>query len=95
MDLVNQRRSSMHVIQEMLRAAQKGTRKTRMMYTCNLSLQQTNKYIDWLEKKGLIEENGEERIFKTTEKGKQLVRKFREMEELLADPSFPNPQHKR
>lgn len=57
--MVNERRSSVEILQEILRLARHGEKKTRIMYGANLSHDALNKYLGFLEEKGfMVREDG-------------------------------------
>jgi len=62
------------------------SRKTRLIYRCNLSLAQFNLYKDCLVEAGLLKvskrEDGVE-IFETTEKGKEFLRDYKKIKSIL------------
>ena len=55
---------------EILRAALDGAKKTHIVYRANLNFEVASKYLDLLQEKGLIEQQGN--IYVTTEKGKEF-----------------------
>jgi predicted transcriptional regulator len=65
------RRTPQDIIMEILEIGKKGTRKTRIMYTANLSFAQNNKYLKILDDAGLISKK--ENTWKTTEKGLNIM----------------------
>lgn len=65
------KRTRYTIISEILQKAEDGTRKTRIMYDCNLNYTQTNRYLEALKKTGFINEKSG--IWKTTEKGLHVI----------------------
>jgi predicted transcriptional regulator len=62
-----------------------GARKTRLIYRCNLSVAQFNKYVEGLIEGGLLEkrrENGVQ-LFVTTEKGREFLQDYERIKETL------------
>jgi len=63
-----------------------GSRKTRLIYGCNLSPTQFNLYEDCLVEAGLLtvskREDGVE-MFQTTEKGREFLRDYRKIKRML------------
>jgi len=63
-----------------------GSRKTRLIYRCNLSLTQFNLYEDCLVEARLLtastREDGVE-IFQTTEKGREFLRDYKKIKRML------------
>ena len=67
------RRNKLEISVEILNAAIDGAKKTHIVYSANLNFDVVNRYLEMLEKKGLIEQN--EDLYMTTEEGK----KFKDM----------------
>lgn len=83
------RRSRIEVIVEILSEALGGVNKTRLMYRCNLNFGRFNHYLKELLDAGLIEcINSEPNVglvlYKTTEKGRELLKILRNAEEFLS-----------
>ena len=81
------RRSRVEVIRDILHEARNGTNKTRIMYRSNLNFACFNRYFEELIKKGLIvevESNPDgTKIYKTSEKGLQLLEVLERTDELI------------
>jgi len=73
-------RSSLEIIAEILRAAKKGAKKTRIMYSCGLSYKFVEKYLALLLETGLLRTGSS---YHTTEKGIQFLQNYQTMELLL------------
>ncbi|BBD72189.1 hypothetical protein HS1genome_0578 [Sulfodiicoccus acidiphilus] len=76
-------RNKLEIMMDIMEACREGSRKTRIMYTANLSYELTKKYISEMEKMGLIikrEEDGE--MFFLTERGRNLLDKLRKYRSL-------------
>lgn len=75
------------IIDTILEICTEGALRTHIMYRCNLNTIQTRKYLDLLEDRELLELEGNEArrgtIYKTTDKGMEYVRAFRQLEETL------------
>jgi len=71
------RRSRVDIVVAILQIADKGAKKTQIVYGANLNFKFLNGYLDKLEKAGLIardyENNG---IIKTTEKGEKYLQHY-------------------
>jgi predicted transcriptional regulator len=83
--LLNERRSDASIIAEILNAASPGAKKTEIVYRVNLNFKQVRKYLDFLDGKGLISidaSNGK-KIYRSTEKGKAFVKRYKETVRLL------------
>jgi predicted transcriptional regulator len=76
-------RSRTEIVAMILDAANGGATKTKIMYNAVLSYNQLKEYLTVLIENGLIEYLGGNKIFKTTEKGLNLLKIHNEMTELL------------
>ena len=68
--MLNNRRSELEIIKDILHISQDGVKKTEILYKGNLSFVQLNIYIALLVDKGLMEE----RLIKNN--GSQAIRKY-------------------
>jgi len=75
------RRGKLEIIAEILYIAREGVGKTEIVYKANLNFIRVKRYLSYLEEKGLIENSSSE--YKTTEKGKDFLRDYQKMKELL------------
>ena len=84
----SRRRSRSEVIVNILSEALGGVNKTRLMYRCNLNFVRFSRYLQELLDAGLIERvhtNPEGIVvYKTTDKGRELLRVLRKVEQLMA-----------
>ncbi|MDD5397726.1 MAG: winged helix-turn-helix domain-containing protein [Dehalococcoidia bacterium] len=83
---MNQRRSNIEIISEMLRIGAEGAGKTEIMYSANMSYRQLQKYLKFMMAQGLIDqiEVGNPSItFIVTEKGHGLRRSIETVLEVL------------
>lgn len=73
--VVNNRRSELEIINEILSLAKDGTKKTRILYQTNLSYTQLQIYLSHLLEKNVlkIENNNSVKIYKTTSKGVSML----------------------
>ncbi len=78
------RRDRLDIIAAILSAARgEGQKKTAIAYKANLNFNRAEKYLKYLEEKGLIENiNGE---YWTTEKGEEFLRDYQKIMELLSE----------
>ena len=76
-----ERRGKIEIVIDILSVALDGARKTEIVYKANLNFTRIDRYIPFLEDRGLMENSGP--IYKTTEKGKEFLRGYEKMEELL------------
>jgi len=79
------RRSRLDIIARMLDAAIGGAVKTRIMYKANVNFVQHNEYLKCLLEASLIRavKRDGKTYYETTEKGKLLLRRFSETEEMF------------
>jgi len=71
----------MEIAAGILEIAKNGSRKTRIMYLGNLSFDLLQKYLEMLVNLGLLEmRNGKETIYVATEKGRQFLEDFDELQ---------------
>jgi len=80
---VNQKRNALQVMVQILELTRKGSRKTRLMYGSNTSFEQLRKYLEYMKAHGLMVEEND--IFSITEKGREFVKAYRELEQILRD----------
>lgn len=79
-----ERRNNLEITAEILRIAEKGAKKTRIVYEANLNFAYAKRYLDSLEEYGLVTrdlEAGNE--VKTTEKGLLFLQQYRGLLHLL------------
>ncbi len=76
------KRSKLKIIMDILAIANGGANKTKIIYSANLNFNRANKYLEELTELGLIAiENVNGRmIYKTSEKGREFLKKCRELE---------------
>ena len=88
-ELVRSHRSRIDIVADVLRETVGGAKKTQIMYGCNLSFRQLQIYLSLLLERGLLrnveeEEKGRDpRFFKATSKGKNLLRAYDRLKELI------------
>ena len=76
-------RSRTEIVSNILDAANGGATKTKIMYKAFLSYNQLKEYLSLLIENNLLEYRDGAQIFKTTEKGLNLLKMHNEMGELL------------
>jgi len=79
----------MDIVASVLKEAVGGTKKTHIMYKCNLSFKQLQVYMDLLIDRGLlkvVEEGGsnDKGVFETTAKGEAFLHAYRNLNALLS-----------
>ena len=81
-------RGRVDIIADILYQAEHGTKKTRIMYTCNLSFRQLRVYLDFLMKKGFLtilnSEWEKARVFRTTKKGLAFLRAYQALQAVIS-----------
>ena len=86
---VRSHRSQIDIVADVLRETVGGAKKTQIMYGCNLSFRQLQIYLSLLLERGLLRKVSEEekgrdpRFFKATSKGKNLLRAYDRLKELV------------
>ena len=91
---MNQRRSNIEIISEMLRIGASGAGKTEIMYSANMSYKQIQKYLKFMMAQGLIDklEVGNPAVtYAVTEKGHGLRKSIEVVLEVL---NFKEPDEK-
>ena len=78
---LKERRSRMDIIADILSVAGEEAKKTHIVYSANLNFARVGEYLQYLVDKGLIENRSRE--YKTTERGEEFLRTYREMTERL------------
>ena len=80
------RRGKIDIIANILLIAQDSSKKTQIMYDANLSFQQLKNYLKNLTESGLLVEkkDGNSRIYKTTEKGKEFLKYYINIRKILS-----------
>ncbi len=83
----NKHRGSLDIIADILEASKGKTKKTYLMYRCNLSFKQLENYLSLLLKRGLIigmEDNSNNTsLFKITEKGERFLETYKGLQGLM------------
>jgi predicted transcriptional regulator len=82
------KRSDIDIMANILSEANKGTKKTRIMYRCNLSHSQLQIYLQVLRNMGLLashskKEGAKMNYFKTTSKGLKFLDTYRALKSLM------------
>ena len=77
-----QYRSRTDIISAMLRVANKGATKTRMMYGAYLSSAQLKEYVEFLTARNLIRRDEATTLYWLTEQGMKFLRASAELDEL-------------
>lgn len=78
------KRSKDEIIMRILSVCSGGANKTKIVYQANLNFKTVNPYIELLVKSGMIEiKEGQISMYETTNKGKELLKSFREIQSSL------------
>jgi predicted transcriptional regulator len=72
-------RSRLDIAADILNAANDGVIKTKIMYLAYLSFDQVKEYISTLTANGLLEFDAKQRVFKTTNKGREFLAKYKKL----------------
>lgn len=80
-----QKREHFRIISDILSFAFNGALKTELMFKANLSYAQLENYIPMLIRLKLLEVSTSQKatVYKTTEKGMNFLRRFKELDKLL------------
>lgn len=84
---INNKRSDVRIILDVLRLARNGERKTRIMYGANLSYEMLGRYLDHLTVQELIQVDTA-RTYHLTAKGEDLLRDLERVVKVL-EPEKP------
>jgi predicted transcriptional regulator len=81
------KRSRFDIINDILIITEKGKTKTHIMYGVNLSHNQLQEYLSFLQGINLLtlDKNNEKSCYKTTQKGFGFLEKYGEIQNLLSD----------
>lgn len=83
------RRGRFEIMNEILTTCITSAQKTHILYKCNLSFDQLNKYLNLLVSLNLlafVSKDGKV-LYKTTEKGNELTKGYKRLGRFLAQPS--------
>ena len=84
-------RSRTDIAAAILEIAIDGAIKTRIMYKAFLSFPQLKEYLSVLEEKGLLDFVAVDREYRTTDKGRQFLKMYKDVGQMI----FPNPAKKK
>jgi predicted transcriptional regulator len=84
----NSHRGRLDIIADILEASSCETRKTYLMYRCNMSFKQLKYYLDFLLRKQLLHTVAEDLdpnfgLFKITDKGREFLRVYKGLKSLV------------
>lgn len=72
--MLSEKRSSMEILQDIIRLAKSGQKKTRIMYGANLSYDMLNKYLEFLTVKGFLVLDAKTGRYGVTTAGHEFLR---------------------
>jgi predicted transcriptional regulator len=84
-------RSRTDIAAAILEIALDGAIKTKIMYKAFLSFPQLKEYLSVLEERGLLEHIATDREYRTTDKGKQFLKMYKDVGQMI----FPSPAAKK
>jgi len=73
------RRDSLDISADILRIATQGAIKTRIVYGANLNFKIVEGYLSKLSSLGLLERGSDRKEYRTTEKGLNFIRRYRDL----------------
>ena len=77
------KRNREEIISQILNVCRHGAIKTRVVYQANLNFKTVEPYLDLLVKNNLLEvQQGEKKMYETTEKGETLLEALNQVSEL-------------
>jgi predicted transcriptional regulator len=82
-------RSRTDIAAAILEVAVDGAIKTKIMYKAFLSFPQLKEYLSVLEEKGLLDYVATDREYRTTEKGRQFLKMYKDIGQMIFPDSNP------
>ena len=81
-------RGWLEIIEFILSMCENGSRKTHVMYRCNLNSKQINEYLNFLLECGMLEKinerpNSKRSIYRTSELGKDFILRYKQLSALF------------
>ena len=84
--MVNNRRSELEIIAEILQVSESGAKSTEILYRGYLSYSQLKQYLPYLLEKDILTEqmikngNGHSKVYMVTDKGKDLLKEINKIQ---------------
>lgn len=78
-------RDSFEIMENILDITKRGARKTTIIYGANLNHSRASKYLKDMIDKGLLDFEEEPITYRTTEKGLNFLKKFKEIKEIIGE----------
>ena len=89
---MHKKRNDLDITADILRVAEKGAKKTRIVYQANLNFKALHEYLEKLERAGLLENSaGRGGLITTTEKGSEYLDRYEEFKKYVSPPSIDQP----
>lgn len=87
-NILGKRRSKIEIIADILKKSKNPTKKTHIMYECDLSFSQLKRYLGFLKRTELIQrkKNNGAATYQTTENGQNFLKKYSDMAKALFSP---------
>jgi predicted transcriptional regulator len=86
-DSGNSHRGRLDIMADILEAAHNGTKKTYLMYRCNLSFRQLREYLEFMLRRGFLwtvnDINTDPSLYKITDKGKEFLKIYKNLKALM------------
>jgi predicted transcriptional regulator len=85
MESIFVQRGRFEIIYDILAITKKPTNKTNILYKCNLSFSQLQKYLKYLRNKGLLDSssNNGKMVYQATTKGKEFIKDYENLNRSL------------
>jgi predicted transcriptional regulator len=79
------KRGRLEIVREILSISRKPAKKTSILYRCNLSYSQLQKYLEYLISRGLLNNstNNGKTVFTITEKGRAFLEEYERLNNLI------------
>ena len=81
-------RSRTDIAAAILEIALEGAIKTKIMYKAFLSFPQLKEYLALLEERGLLEHLVSDHEYRTTEKGKEFLKMYKDIGQIMFPPNY-------
>lgn len=80
------KRARFEIVYDVLSTCLKPSRKTSILFKCNMSFDQLQKYLQFLASRGMIEHinNGGKNLYQVTEHGRKFLEEYVRLEEMVS-----------
>jgi predicted transcriptional regulator len=80
---MSEKRNRLEIVAEILKIANRGSHKTRLVYGANLNFKMLKNYINSLENVGLIiTSQNNDGLIRTTRKGREYLQQFQALQQI-------------